>query len=514
MESAMSDILFTHSYFLRFDPKEYKAMMPYPPLGTLYAAAVARGLGMSVALFDAMLADSVEEIRGHLERHAPRFLVIYDDDFNYLTKMCLTRMREAAFRMAEIGRERGCTVIVHSSDATDHLDKYFSHGADYILFGEAEGSLRDLLAMLEGRATAAPGVAGDPGSIPGVACRDAAGAIVRGPRREALRELEELPLPARDLIDIDRYRRVWMRRHGYFSLNISTTRGCPFHCNWCAKPIYGQSYTSRSPRAVAEEMRALKEAYNPDHIWICDDIFGLKPGWVEEFAGHMVELDAVIPFKCLSRADLILRGDTANALARAGCRSVWIGAESGAQSVLDAMEKGITVDQIHRATAKLRAFGIRAGFFLQFGYPGETEREIEATLAMVRRALPDEIGISVSYPLPGTRFYDRVVGEMGEKQNWAESADLAMMFQGTYSTEFYRALARYVHMDHRRLQGLLALRTLLRLRSPSREGLRRIAFLPYYIANRARLSSIVAGLRKPVAPTRMMLPVVQAAPEA
>lgn len=508
MGSVMSDILFTHSYFLRFDPKEHRAMMPYPPLGTLYAAAVARELGHSVALFDAMLAGSPEEIRAHLRRHAPRYLVIYDDDFNYLTKMCLTRMREAAFRMAELGREHGCTVIVHSSDATDHRAAYFDHGADYILFGEAERSLRDLLLALESDDDI------DPASIPGVARRSADGIITNGPRREVVRDLDTLPLPARDLIDIDRYRAIWVKHHGYFSLNISTTRGCPFHCNWCAKPIYGQVYNSRSPRSVAEEMRYLKETYNPDHIWVCDDIFGLKPGWVEEFAVHVNELDALVPFKCLSRADLILRGDTATALARAGCRSVWIGAESGSQKVLDAMEKGITVDQIHRATAKLRAYAIRVGFFLQFGYPGEGEREIDATISMVRRALPDEIGISVSYPLPGTKFFERVVGEMGDKQNWSESADLAMMFQGTYSTEFYRALARYMHMDHRRLQGILALRGALRLHLPSREGLHRIAFLPYYMANRALLASTVRKLRQPLAPKRIILPVVQPAGEA
>lgn len=500
----MSDILFTHSYFLRFDPKEYRAMMPYPPLGTLYAAAAARARGYDVALFDAMLADSEEEIRGHIRRHQPRFVVIYDDDFNYLTKMCLTRMRDAAFRMSAIAREHGCTVIVHSSDATDHLASYFDHDADYILFGEAEGTLCDLLDLLTGK------VDGEVGTmIPGVAYRGKDGVIAQGGKRDLLRNLDQLPLPARDLVDIDRYRKVWMKHHGFFSLNLATTRGCPFHCNWCAKPIYGQVYNSRSPLSVAEEMKVLKEEYKVDHIWICDDIFGLKPGWVEEFSEHVTKLDAEVPFKCLSRADLILRGDTANALWRAGCRNVWIGAESGAQKVLDAMEKGITVEQIYRATAKLRAYGIRVGYFLQFGYPGEGEREIEATLDMVRRALPDEIGISVSYPLPGTRFYERVLNEMGEKRNWSESADLAMMFQGAYSTRFYRVLARYVHMDHRRHQGMLLLRGLTRGRKPFGIGRRRLLLLPYYIISAWLHRSSLNKLKKPETPRMVALPVIQ-----
>jgi anaerobic magnesium-protoporphyrin IX monomethyl ester cyclase len=112
----MVDVLFTHSYFLRYDPKEFRAMMPYPPLGTLYAAGVARQHGYSVALSDSMLAESEEEFRGALELHHPKAVVIFDDDFNYLTKMCLSRMRQAAFTLSALARAAGCSVIVHGSD--------------------------------------------------------------------------------------------------------------------------------------------------------------------------------------------------------------------------------------------------------------------------------------------------------------------------------------------------------------------------------------------------------------
>lgn len=479
-------------------------MMPYPPLGTLYAAAAVRDAGYDATLFDSMLADSEDELLPLLKLHTPQFLVIYDDDFNYLTKMCLTRMREAAFRMAELAKARGCSVIVHGSDATDHLDLYFDHCADYILIGEAEATLCELLDALHRRSPDSPE------DIPGVAFRDHNGDIRRGPKREVLRDLDSLPFPARDLVDIDRYRAIWMERHGYFSLNIATTRGCPFHCNWCAKPLYGQVYNSRSPESVAREIRLLKETCRPDHLWICDDIFGLTPGWVEEFSRELQRLDAVIPFKCLSRADLILRGNTARALADAGCGSVWIGAESGAQKILDAMDKGITVEQIHRATECLRSFGIRVGFFLQFGYPGEREREIEATIAMVRRLVPEEIGISVSYPLPGTRFHERVLQEMGEKRNWSESGDLAMMFRGAFGTGFYRILVRHVHQDHRLHQGLRALRMLLRGVRPDRRGVRRMLLIPYHAVASVAFAFLMNRRRRPPRPGQIMLPVKQA----
>jgi len=470
------NILFTHSYFLKFDPKEYRAMMPYPPLGTLYAAAVAREAGHNVALFDSMLAGSENEIERKIIDFRPRCVVIYDDDFNYLTKMCLTRMRQAACRMAEIAKRYGCIVVAHGSDPTDHHSIYFDAGADFILVGEAEQTLQELLDEIENN------FHGSAEKIPGLVFRNQDGTVVSGPKRQVVRELDRLPMPARDLVDIEHYRSLWYKHHGYFSLNIATTRGCPFHCNWCAKPLYGQIYSSHSPARIAAEMLHLKTTWNPDHIWMCDDIFGLKPGWIEEFAQEIKCRNAAIPFKCLSRADLLLRGNTVGALQSAGCRTVWMGAESGSQQILDAMDKGTTVEQIVEATARLREAGIKVGYFLQFGYLGEKSREIQQTIAMVRTNLPDEIGISVSYPLPKTPFYERVQSEMGMKQNWNESADLAMMFHGAFSTKFYRALAAYVHQDHRLRLGVWGLKKILCSPiSQIKHFGRRTILMPYYL---------------------------------
>src|SRR5688572_18752899 len=114
--SNSTDILFSHSYFLRFDPKQWATGQPYAPIGTLYAASLMREKGYSVSFFDAMFAQGPEEITPFLEKNHPRFLVLYDDGFNYLTKMCLTNMRKAAFKMARLAKEKGCTVIVSSSD--------------------------------------------------------------------------------------------------------------------------------------------------------------------------------------------------------------------------------------------------------------------------------------------------------------------------------------------------------------------------------------------------------------
>lgn len=458
----MTDVLFGQSYYLRFDPKLWAAMQPYPPLGTLYAAAYLRARGYAVALFDAMLAESEQAWAEALDRHRPRFAVLFEDNFNYLSKMCLLRMREAAFAMIELARARGCTVIVAGADMTDHADVYLQRGADYVLLGEGEETLGELLDALTARSSQPlehiPGLAWNKEDV--IRNRRLADvAHTQSPitnnqllfstgRRPDIKHLDALPFPAWDLVDIPRYRALWRERHGYFSMNMVTTRGCPYHCNWCAKPIWGQRYNSRSPENVVAELVRLKEHFAPDHLWFMDDIFGLRPGWIEAFARLVREADAVTPFKCLQRADLVTE-KTAAALAAAGCQTVWIGAESGSQKILDAMEKGQSVEAIQRAARLLRAHGIDVGFFLQFGYPGETWNDIALTRRLVRECLPDDIGISVSYPLPGTKFYERVKMELGAKQNWVDSDDLAMLYRGPFPAPFYRALHRLVHAEHR-----------------------------------------------------------------
>jgi radical SAM superfamily enzyme YgiQ (UPF0313 family) len=470
-----ADVLLTHSYFLRFDPKQEAAHMPYPPLGTLYAAAALRDAGFSVALFDTMLEQEESALSDALRSTAPRLLVIYDDDFNYLNKMCLTRMREAAFTMSAIAKAQNIRVIVHGSDAADHAEEYLAHGADAVVIGEGEQTLAELCrAMHNGSGT-------EWNEIRGLAyLRN--GTVVRTGKRNVSQSLDALPFPAWELIDWDHYRSEWLEHHGYFSVNMVTTRGCPYHCNWCAKPIYGQVYNSRSPENVAEEMALLKKTAAPDHIWFADDIFGLKPEWIGRFAAAVNERNVKLPFKIQSRADLITRPGEAAALAAAGCTEVWIGAESGSQTVLDAMEKGITIAQIREARALLKQHRIDACFFLQFGYRGETMDDIQKTIVMVEELLPENIGISISYPLPGTKFYDTVVSEMGTKKNWTDSDDLAMMYRGTYSERFYKRLHRYVHRRFRTKQGVQFLKKLAGQRhSISRKELRRIILLGYYI---------------------------------
>lgn len=471
----LRNILFSHSYFLRLDPKQLKTGQPYAPLGTLYAAALMRENGYSVSLFDNMFASGPMDVVVKIDESRPDFFVLYDDGFNYLTKMCLTNMRDAAFTMIAEAKQRGCKVIVSSSDATDHYAQYLAQGADFVLIGEAEITLFELVNSL---ATGSDNF----DQIEGLAFRTKDGNIVKTPKRQVLKQLDTLPLPAWDLVDIMPYKKMWLKSTGYFSINIGTTRGCPFKCNWCAKPIYGNRYNTRSPENVVEELKTLKKLFGFDHIWFCDDIFGLKPGWVQLFADLVVQEKLQFKFKIQARADLLVEENYIHALARAGCDEVWMGAESGSQQILDTMDKGTTIQQIADATTLLKKHGIKPAFFIQFGYLGETKEDIMQTIRMINTLLPNNIGISVSYPLPGTKFFDKVKAGLTDKTNWTDSDEMQLMFKNTYQPAFYKQLYKYVHKTYRVHRDINTIKTLFKKPSSlSHHILKRSAALLYHL---------------------------------
>ncbi len=438
-DGFQADVLLTHSYHLPYDQKQIRKMQPYSPIGTLYAATSLRAKQISVDVFDPMLEDPATGILQALQTSRPRIVAIYEDDFNFLSKMCLTRMREVAFAIAAASHKAGAVVIAHGSDATDNARLFLDNGIDYILQGEAEQTLTELCSAL---------LHAEPvGDIAGLVRLDEHGRMVHSSQRLSRNpEWGSLAAPSRHLIDLAPYRKAWKEAHGYFSVNMVAGRGCPFRCNWCAKPISGDKFHLRPAREVAEEMRQLKVDEQAEHIWFGDDIFALNHHWMEEFAAEVQARDASLPFKIQSRADLMSE-TTVAALKTAGCTEVWMGVESGAQKILDAMDKGLKISSVVTARKRLQQAGIRACYFLQFGYPGESWEDLQQTIAFVRKTRPDDIGISFSYPLPGTVFYERVHAELGAKRNWADSDDLCIMFKAAYTSDFYRAVRDALHAE-------------------------------------------------------------------
>jgi anaerobic magnesium-protoporphyrin IX monomethyl ester cyclase len=250
-------ILLAHSNFLAHDRKQQAKMKPYSPLSTLIAAALLQRAGHRVALFDATFASGVEAFEAMLDSTGPSTVVVMEDNFNFLTKMCTTVRREGALAMIRAASDRGCRVAANGPDVSDNPALYLSAGADAVVLGEGETALLELVECWE------RGM-GEPDGVSGLILPGPAG-LCRTPPRRALQDLDQLPHPAWDLLDPAPYRAAWEDTHGYFSWNVATSRGCPYACNWCAKPTFGRRYNVRSPGDVAWELVRLKEEVAPDH---------------------------------------------------------------------------------------------------------------------------------------------------------------------------------------------------------------------------------------------------------
>jgi len=431
-------ILLAHSYFLNIDAKQLAKMKPYSPLSTLILASMLRDNGHQVAMFDATFATGVEDFAAALEAHRPTIVVVMEDNFNFLTKMCTTTRRETALAMVGAARARGSRVVVNGPDAADHPALYLAAGAEAVALGEGEMAVAELVRIWAH-------TEGSSDDVAGLVLPGSAGLITTRPRGP-IRDLDGLPPPAWDLLDIEAYRRAWRGAHGEFSWNMASSRGCPYTCNWCAKPTFGRRYTVRSPADVVREIARLKVEVAPDHIWFADDIFGLDVDWTTTLAQLIEDAGCRIPFTLQSRVNLMTDA-MVDALARAGAREVWLGVESGSQKVLDAMDKGATVEAARTATRTLKAHGVRACWFIQLGYPSENWEDILSTRDLIRAERPDEIGVSVAYPLPGTEFHAQVQAQLGRQRNWKDTGELAMLFQGAYSTALYRKVRNVLHAE-------------------------------------------------------------------
>jgi anaerobic magnesium-protoporphyrin IX monomethyl ester cyclase len=434
----MTDLLLVNPLYLKDDPVEQRLMTPYFPLGLLYLAATARQAGYDVSIYDAMFQTSDEAFIATLERERPKVVGIG----------ILSTVRAAALRLADLAHRQGAKVIVGGADPTGRPASYLDHRSngdwpiDVVVVGEGEQTLLELLPILLADAPAGGRLAG----VNGLAYRDGDAQVMMTPERSHCPDLDSLPLPARDLIDVEAYRRAWQDRHGLFSLSIIATRGCPYGCKWCQKSVFGRSFRPRSAEAVAEELRAIKDRYHPDQIRIVDDVMGIDRKWVRDWHDAVLERDAVIPFECLSRVDL-MDEELVRLLKEAGCVRIAFGAESGSQRVLDAMNKGTHVGQIRRAAELCRRFGIEIYYYIMLGYPGEEWADICKTVEFLKETRPDMFSSTIAYPLPGTDFYDEVKHRLLDMPDWDYTAENRLLFQREYSTRFYQWVQRWLHQE-------------------------------------------------------------------
>jgi len=417
----MGQILLTHGYFLAEDEKERQIMKPYPPLGLLYLSAFLKSRGHGVRVFDSTFGER-SALHAELEHGAGGVLGIYT--------ILITRPSVLALTAA--AKAHGWTVILGGPECANYPEEYLAAGADVIVVGEGESALDELLQALP--ALGVHGLA----AVRGIVFRDREGRLVRTPERAKIPDLDALPLPDRGSIDIARYVQVWRTHHGAGSVNLITARGCPYKCTWCSHAVYGYSHRRRSPANVAGEVEQIVARYAPEQLWYADDVFTISHPWLHNYAGELRARGLRVPFETITRADRLQSEAAAATLAELGCYRIWIGAESGSQRILDAMQRDVTVAQVHRAVALARRHGIQVGMFLMWGYEGEQLEDIAATVALVREANPEVFLTTVSYPIKGTPYFERVRERAHLTRSWEEASDRDYAIAGRGDRDYYR----------------------------------------------------------------------------
>lgn len=413
-------ILFTHAYYLSDDPKEQKIMKPYPPLGLLYVSGYLKSKNISNDVFDTTFSNQTTQLEFILEKK-PKVICIYT---NLMTKIEVIKL----MKILKTETYNFPKIVLGGPDVTYNVENYLKAGADFLVIGEGEETTFELYQAIINNS--------DIHQIYGIAFLEN-NQVIQTEARTKFKELNELPLPNREAIYMQKYLETWKNNHGKSSMTISTQRGCPYTCKWCSTAVYGQSYRRRPTHLVVEEMKMLKEKYNPDAIWFVDDVFTISHKWLTEFHSEIIKQNAIIPFECITRAER-LNDEILRLLKEIGCFRIWIGAESGSQKIIDLMDRRVDINHVKKMIQNTNAIGIETGTFVMLGYPDETIDDIDKTIQYLKEAKPTQYTITIAYPIKGTSLYNEIEDKITIQPEWESSTDRDIDFERTYSRKFYK----------------------------------------------------------------------------
>ena len=426
------DLLLANAYFLSLDAEEQRVMRPHPPLGVLYLSSHLKARGIDVGIFDGTFR-SLEGFADTLQRDRPPVVGIA---VNLMTK-------RNALAMIALAKQHGSRVVIGGPDPPHHAASYLDAGADVVVIGEGEQTLEELLPVLLADRLGRRRLGEAASAIHGIAFKSPDGSVVRTPPRQLLPDLDRQPFPDRSAIDLPAYLNAWRERHGVGTVSLITARGCPYTCTWCSRSVFGETHRRRSVTNVADEVEAIVDRYHPERLWYADDVFAIHRGWTIDYARELERRRLRLPFECISRAERI-DDAVADALASLGCFRVWIGSESGSQRILDAMQRKVSVDQVHTAADRLRRRGIEVGMFIMLGYDGEQMSDLRATVEHLKRTAPDVFLTTVSYPIKGTPYYDSVSDRLASPKAWHEGTDRDLVVRGRPVRRYYDFARRWM----------------------------------------------------------------------
>ncbi|MGZ3899392.1 MAG: B12-binding domain-containing radical SAM protein [Bacteroidia bacterium] len=420
-------ILLTHGYFLNEDPKEQEIMKPYAPLGILSISAYLDEQGIANKIFDSTFS-SLELLKDQIKKDQPSILALYT---NLMTKINVLKI--VTFVKQELPHIK---VVLGGPEIRHYTFDYLKHGADLVVIGEGEETMSEICHYYNKTRML-------PADCYGTAILQE-GELVTNPERALIKDINTLPLPNRKKINYKPYLDAWKKHHGKSMMSVSTMRGCPYTCKWCSRAVYGGTYRRRSPAKVVEEFLHLKEHYKPDAIWFVDDVFTISHKWLKEFSNLVIEKKAIIPYEIITRADR-MNEEVLELLKSSGCFRIWIGAESGSQKIIDAMDRRVDVVKVRDMILLAKKYGIEAGTFIMLGYPGETKADIKNTIEHLQTSQPDYYTITIAYPIKGTPLYNEVSETITGKGNFESSTDRDLDFKRTHSTNYYKYAIRWVY---------------------------------------------------------------------
>lgn len=399
-------------------------MRPYVPLGILCISAYLEEHGFDNVVFDSTFS-TFEKLKQHLLSDPPDVIGIYT---NLMTKLNVLRIIRFMKQHEKLLQAK---IILGGPEVRHHVPHFLNAGATVLVLGEGEQTMLDLVRYYHGAA----GMKLE--EIQGIAFQQQGGDIIRSVPRTNIRHLEGLPFPNRKKVNLQLYFDAWKNKHGESAVSVSTMRGCPYTCKWCSRAVYGQTYRRRTAAQVVAELAFIQGNYDVDTIWFVDDVFTISHQWLREFTTELRQQRIAIRYECISRSDR-MNEEVIRLLKESGCFRIWIGAESGSQKVIDAMDRRVEVKQVQEMIQMSKKYGLQAGTFIMVGYPGETDDDVRLTLEHLKKADPDHYTITVAYPIKGTPLYEEVQSSFIEHLPWESSTDRQLDFRRTYSRKYHR----------------------------------------------------------------------------
>jgi anaerobic magnesium-protoporphyrin IX monomethyl ester cyclase len=386
-----------------FQPSKDNSIFRFPPLGLGYVAASLKKHGVPVELVDCTFL-SCEEAVERVKRSKPQVIGVYS----------MFSMKRSSLELARVFRDC-CDLLVVGGPLPTLDPTSFLGVFDVAVVGEGEEAVVELVDCVEEGA--------DLSGVKGIAYREGSKVRFTSPRG-FVGDLDCLPFPSRELFDNEAYKRYYAGRFGYTTTPLITSRGCPFSCDFCSRPVFGTSFRARSAGNIVDEVESVA-GLGYDRVWFADDCFTLDQRHLMGVCDEMVERGVDLGWECLSRVDTMSR-EVAAAMRRAGCVRVFFGIESGNDRVLALMNKQITVEQARRAVFAAKSAGLQVGAFFIVGYPGESDGTILDTLRFASGLPLDYLSFTLPYPIPGTALFERVKGNGGvsvedweEPKNWS-----------------------------------------------------------------------------------------------